>query len=110
MNIVKKTFCTVKFSYRQIIFVVPRNVATISNVKFQMLYIHYFHVHVRNYAFGEVAHGSTDNKSTLVQAMDCCARQQAITWSNVDPDLCRHMASLGHNELSHWNLKLLSLF
>ena len=26
-------------------------------------------------------------------------RQQAITWANVDPDLCRHMASLGHNEL-----------
>ena len=22
-----------------------------------------------------------------------------ITWVNVDPDLCRHMASLGHNEL-----------
>ena len=26
-------------------------------------------------------------------------RQQAITWANVDPDLCRHMASLCHNEL-----------
>ena len=26
-------------------------------------------------------------------------RQQAITWANVDPYLCRHMASLGHNEL-----------
>ena len=26
-------------------------------------------------------------------------RQQAITWVNVDPDLCRHMVSLGHNEL-----------
>ena len=26
-------------------------------------------------------------------------RQQAITWANVDPDLCRHMMSLGHNEL-----------
>ena len=26
-------------------------------------------------------------------------RQQAITWSNVDPVLRRHMASLGHNEL-----------
>ena len=26
-------------------------------------------------------------------------RQQAITWTNVDPDLSRHMASLGHNEL-----------
>ena len=27
-------------------------------------------------------------------------RQQAITWVNVDPDLCRHMVSLGHNELN----------
>ena len=26
--------------------------------------------------------------------------QQAITWANVDQDLCRHMASLGHNELT----------
>ena len=26
-------------------------------------------------------------------------RQQAITWANVDPDLCRHMTSLGPNEL-----------
>ena len=25
--------------------------------------------------------------------------QQAITWANVDPDLCRHMVSLGHNDL-----------
>ena len=24
---------------------------------------------------------------------------QAITWANVDPNLCCHMASLGHNEL-----------
>ena len=27
--------------------------------------------------------------------------QQAITWANVDPDLCRHMASLGQNELRY---------
>ena len=27
-------------------------------------------------------------------------RQQAITWASVDLDLCRHMASLGHNELN----------
>ena len=26
-------------------------------------------------------------------------RRQAIIWANVDPDLCRHMASLSHNEL-----------
>ena len=27
-------------------------------------------------------------------------RQQAITWANVDPELCRHMASLDLNELT----------
>ena len=26
--------------------------------------------------------------------------QQATTWIDVDPGLCHHMASLGHNELS----------
>ena len=41
----------------------------------------------------------TDDQSTLVQVMACAVRQQAITWANVDPDICRHMASLGHNEL-----------
>ena len=25
--------------------------------------------------------------------------EQAIAWANADPDLCRHMAPLGHNEL-----------
>ena len=29
-------------------------------------------------------------------------RQQNITSANVDPDLCHHMVSLGHNELIHW--------
>ena len=28
-------------------------------------------------------------------------RQHAITWANVGPDLCRHMVSLGHNEVTH---------
>ena len=42
----------------------------------------------------------TDDKSTLVQVMAWCRQQEAITWTNVDPDLCRHMASLGHNELT----------
>ena len=32
-------------------------------------------------------------------------RQQAITWANVDPDLCCHMASPGHSELTHWPLE-----
>ena len=31
-------------------------------------------------------------------------RQQAITWANVDPDLWRQMASLGHNELKRHHL------
>ena len=34
----------------------------------------------------------TDDQSTLVLVI-------AITWANVDPDLFRHIASLGHNEL-----------
>ena len=44
----------------------------------------------------------TDDKSTLVQVMAWC--RQAISWANVDLDLCCHMhdmASLGHNELTH---------
>ena len=45
----------------------------------------------------------TDDKSTLVQVMAWC-RQAAITWANVDPDLCHHMVSQGHNELTHWPL------
>ena len=28
-------------------------------------------------------------------------RQQAITWANVDLDLCHHMAPPGHNELNY---------
>ena len=46
----------------------------------------------------------TGDKSTLVQVMAwCCqaSRQQVIIWSNVDPDLCRQMASLGLNVLTH---------
>ena len=30
-------------------------------------------------------------------------RQQAITWANFDPDLCRHMPSLGHNAFNWQN-------
>ena len=32
--------------------------------------------------------------------MACAVRQQTITWANVDSDLCRHIASLGHNDLT----------
>ena len=40
----------------------------------------------------------TEDKSTSVQVMACW--QQAFTWANVDTDICRHMASMGHNELN----------
>ena len=43
----------------------------------------------------------TGDKSTLVQVMLGAVRQQAITWANVDPDLCCHMMALGHNELTY---------
>ena len=36
-------------------------------------------------------------------------RQQTIAGANVDPDLCRHMVSLGHNELTHRGLKKMAL-
>ena len=45
----------------------------------------------------DVCHWASDDKSTLVQV---AWRHQAITWTNVDPVLCRHMVSLGHNELT----------
>ena len=45
--------------------------------------------------------GLTDDKSILGQVMLGAVRQQAITWANVDPDLCRHMVSLGPND---WGL------
>ena len=44
---------------------------------------------------------SIDDKSTLVQVRVGAIRQQAITWANVDPNLCHHMAWLGLNELIH---------
>ena len=37
-------------------------------------------------------------------------RQQAITWTSVDQDLQRHMASLGPNELSQWELVIQEIF
>ena len=36
--------------------------------------------------------------STLVQVMAWCSQATVITWVNVHPDLCRHMASLGQSE------------
>ena len=32
-------------------------------------------------------------------------RQQSITWASVDPDLCRHMPSLGTSELMYEKLR-----
>ena len=32
-------------------------------------------------------------------------RQQAIIWGNVDPDPCRHMVSIGHNELNAGSIR-----
>ena len=45
-----------------------------------------------------------DDKATLAQVMLGVVRQQVITWAHIDPDLCPHMASLGHNELNYWGL------
>ena len=39
-----------------------------------------------------------DHVSALIQVMACC--HHAITWADVDQDVCRHVASLGHNELN----------
>ena len=39
------------------------------------------------------------DKSTLIQIWFGAIKQQTITWANVDPALCCHKASLGHNEL-----------
>ena len=44
-----------------------------------------------------------DNKSTLVQAIFGAIWWQAITLTNVNPDLCRHIALQGHNELMYYN-------
>ena len=43
----------------------------------------------------------TNEKLTLVQVMFVAIRQQAIIWPNNDPDICHHMATIGHNGLTH---------
>ena len=55
----------------------------------------------------EIAHGwmpqnLTNEKSTLVWVIAWC---QAITCANVDWEQCRHIASLGNNELMHTRTK-----
>ena len=53
-----------------------------------------------------------NEQTTLVQVMAWCHQAtQAITWAYVDPDLCHHIASQDHNELtlSMWGLSYLGL-
>ena len=47
-------------------------------------------------AMASDARDLSDDKSTLVQVMVGAVRHQAITWTNVDQDLCRDVASLEH--------------
>ena len=42
----------------------------------------------------------TDHSPHLFRKWLGAVRQQAITWTNVDLDPCRHMTSLGHKELN----------
>ena len=55
-------------------------------------------------ALGWMPLNTFDDESTLAQVMAWCCKQQAITWGIVDPDLCHHLVSLGHNELTVNNL------
>ena len=50
--------------------------------------------------FSWVTQNSIEDQPTLIQVMAWWVRPQAIFWANVDPDLCHHMVSLGHNKLS----------
>ena len=50
-------------------------------------------------ALGWMSQNLTNESTVLVQVRLGALSQQVITWTNVDPDLSRHMASLGYNEL-----------
>ena len=50
-------------------------------------------------AFWLIPENLTDEKSTLVQVMDWCHGQQAITITNIEPDIYHHLVSLTHREL-----------
>ena len=41
-----------------------------------------------------------DGKLALFRVMAWCRRRQAITWFNVNADLCRHMTRCGHHGLN----------
>ena len=42
-----------------------------------------------------MVNNSLHSKSASVQVILALKKQQSITWTNVDPDLCHHMVSLG---------------
>ena len=42
--------------------------------------------------------------------MDWCRQAKAITWANVDLDPCRHMTSLGHNEIKDYMADISSFY
>ena len=46
--------------------------------------------------------GLTEDKSTGLGNELVTSGQQAITWADVDPDLCRHMASLGNDVIYNY--------
>ena len=48
--------------------------------------------------------GGNNLESKLVQVMAWCLQATTITWANVDAGVCRHMVSLGHNELTQRGL------
>ena len=48
------------------------------------------------------SYGNSSAKSLWLGAV----RQQAITWANVDPNLCHQIASLYHNALTGMGWKL----
>ena len=52
----------------------------------------------------EIALIGTNDKSILFRRWLGAIRQQTISWVSANRDICRHMASLGHNELTHWGL------
>ena len=66
----------------------------------------YWAEHFSEIVLGWGLENPINNKSTLVQVpLLGAVRQQAIIWHNVDPNLWRHMESLGHNELIvHWKI------
>ena len=41
---------------------------------------------------------------------DMSTFNKASTWANINPDLCRHMAPLGYDELTHLSHSMLKMF